>query len=270
MKISEQSNTWDELQRLVEEFDKLGLAQAINFEEFNRVAIVHHSSAIEGSTLTLEETTLLITEGITARGKPMQHHEMVKDHYEALLFTLNEAKNKTAITPALLQNINAKVNRNTGQVRNLAIGVCDDTKGDFRLGNVTAGSSHFVNYDKVPGLVDSLCAQLQLKINEVTTYKEIYKLSFDAHFNLVSIHPWFDGNGRTSRLLMNLIQAFHNVPASIVFIEDKPAYYKSLTDTREQNDSRIFRTFMCLQQIKFLQTEIDKFKKAGKGFSFMF
>ena len=73
---------WEELNKLTKQVEGLGLEKVVDFEQFNRIAIVHHSSAMEGSTLTIEETTLLINEGITAKGKSMNEHLMVKDHYE--------------------------------------------------------------------------------------------------------------------------------------------------------------------------------------------
>ena len=260
---------WDNLNKWVEKFESLNLSSVMDFEQFNRIAIVHHSSAIEGSTLTLEETALLINEGITAKGKPMSDHEMVKDHYNALLFTLEKAKNKTLITPEFLKQVNAHVNKNTGQVRNTSLGICDDTKGDFRLGNVTAGATYFVNYDKVQEMTMELCNNIQSKINSVKTNEEIYQLSFDAHFYLVSIHPWFDGNGRTSRLLMNFIQAIHHKPLSIVFLEDKSGYIKALNDSRRDNDITIFKTFMADQHVKYLKQEIEKYEQRNKGMTFI-
>ncbi|MBI3511299.1 MAG: Fic family protein [Bacteroidetes bacterium] len=260
---------WQELNKWIEKFESRGLSSVLDFEQFNRIAIVHHSSAIEGSTLTFEETALLITEGITAKGKSMSEHEMVKDHYHALLFVLENAKNKTAVTPEFLKQINARVNKNTGQVRNTLLGICDDTKGDFRLGNVTAGTTYFVNYDKVTGMAAELCEKIQSKITTAKTTKEIYGLSFDAHFYLVSIHPWFDGNGRTSRLLMNFIQAFHHKPLSIVFLEDKSTYIKVLNDARRADDPDIFRKFMTEQHINYMKQEIERYEQRNKGIRFL-
>lgn len=260
---------WHELEMLTEEFLRLEINKAINFDEFYRIAIVHHSSAIEGSTLTLEETSLLITEGITAAGKSMNEHHMVTDHYKALMFCMAEADKKIAVTPEFLKTINGKVNLNTGQIRNMALGICDDTKGDFRLGNVTAGNTYFVNYDKVVGLVNELCVSINSKIKSAKSLREIYELAFDAHFNLVSIHPWFDGNGRTSRLLMNFILAQFQQPLSIVFIEDKSQYITSLITARETKNNEVFRDFMCAQQIKFLKLEMEKFNKRDSGFTMM-
>lgn len=124
---------WERLNILLYEFTQLGLDKVLDFDLFNRIAIVHHSSAIEGSTLTLQETALLINEDITAKGKPMSEHQMIKDHYAALLFVIESAKNRTPITPDFLKQISAIVNKNTGQVRQTALGVCDDTKGDLGL-----------------------------------------------------------------------------------------------------------------------------------------
>ena len=62
---------WPQVENIILEYQKSNLQSAINFEEFNRIAIVHHSSAIEGSTLNLVETQLLLQEGITAKGKPL-------------------------------------------------------------------------------------------------------------------------------------------------------------------------------------------------------
>ena len=198
----------NELDNRIETFLNLELNKVIDFEKFNRIAIVHHSSAIEGSTLTLDETALLITQGITAKGKPMSEHQMVSDHYGALVYCLDAASKKTRVKISFLKQINSLVNKNN--------------------------------------------------------------LSFDAHFNLVSIHPWFDGNGRTSRLVMNYIQAYHNKPLSIVFIEDKPAYIKALNDAREKDDITIFRKFMFDQLFKYIETETEKYKKGSSGFTFMF
>ena len=260
---------WNKLEKYTEKFLSLELHKVLNFEQFNRIAIVHHSSAIEGSTLTFEETSLLITEGITAKGKPLSEHQMVNDHYSALLFCIAEAKKKTPVTPELLKQINSHINKNNGEIRNTPLGVCDDTKGDFRLGNVTAGTTYFVNYDKVPKMTQDLCSKVQSKINEVKSITEIYKLAFDAHFYLVTIHPWFDGNGRTSRLLMNYIQAYHQKPLTLIYREDKPAYIKALNDSRSADDIEVFRNFMCTQHIKYLQEEISKYEKRNKGISFL-
>jgi len=255
------------LEQLLSRFKELGLADAVDHATFNRIAIVHHGSAIEGSTLTLEETQVLLLDGTTSKGKPMEHHLMVTDHHAALLHTLDAASKRTPITPELLRSINAAVNRGTGKVRHTALGTCDDSKGDFRLGNVTAGSTYFVNYDKVIPMVNDLCTRLQGRMGADGDAMARYRLSFEAHFYLVSIHPWFDGNGRTSRLLMNFIQAMFALPLTIVFAEDKADYISALNRSRADDSTHAFCNFMAVQACKYLQQQLDHYDRSQNGFA---
>ena len=79
---------------LLEKFKSLQLSKNIDFDKFNQYAITHHSTTIEGSTLSEIETQLLLDEGITPKGKPLLHSLMVQDHYRALLFIIDLAKEK--------------------------------------------------------------------------------------------------------------------------------------------------------------------------------
>ncbi len=99
---------------------------------------------------------------------------------------------------------------------------------------------------------------------------EILNLSADLHYNLVNIHPWGDGNGRVSRLMMNYIQLYHNEPLIKSFTDDSAEYINALNETEETNNPQIFRNFVISQQIKFYKAEIEKFKKKDEGFNFMF
>jgi Fic family protein len=258
-----------EIVLLIDKFNSLNLLDVLDFEKFNQYAITHHSTTIEGSTLTEVETRLLLDEGITPAGKPLLHSLMVQDHFKALQFIIAEAKTKTKITPQFNCEINAQVMKNTGTIYNTVFGEIDATKGMFRKGNVSAGNSYFVNYDKVERLVTELCEKVNSKFANINSVEEKLNLSFDAHFELVSIHPFYDGNGRTSRLLMNYLQLISNLPMAIVFKEDKATYFEALQTTRKAEDINIFRNFMYGQYDKYLQTEINKFesgKNGGYGF----
>lgn len=266
----------EEVERLLKEYDSLQLQDVIDFEKFNHYAIVHHSTVIEGSTLTEVETRLLLDESLTPSGKPLEHSLMVKDHYNALQYVLKEAEKKTAVTPAFIQNINAHVMQSTGKVYNTVFGEIDSSKGAFRKGNVSAGGSYFVNYDKVEPLIKKLCITIDEQLGKVQTIEEKLTLSFTVHFDLVSIHPFYDGNGRTSRLLMNFIQQCLHLPLAIVFQEDKAAYFEALIDSRKMEDVNIFSQFMYGQYVKLLQAEIRQYRQdiEGKqkrgGYSFVF
>ena len=113
-----------------------------------------------------------------------------------------------------------------------------------------------MNYLKVPAKVDELCAILQEKQKTVGAFREQYELSFNAHLNLVTIHPWVDGNGRTARLLMNYIQfCYHLFPAKI-FKEDREEYILSLRQSQEEESNQPFLNFMVRQLKKSLLLEV--------------
>ncbi len=94
-----------------------------------------------------------------------------------------------------------------------------------------------MNYLKVPAKVDELCAILQEKQKTVGAFREQYELSFNAHLNLVTIHPWVDGNGRTVRLLMNYIQFCYHLFPTKIFKEDREEYagYNTMTAEQKKN-----------------------------------
>lgn len=257
------------IEEILEKWHALEMQHILDFEKFNHYAIVHHSTTIEGSTLNETEVQVLLEEGITPKGKPLQHSLMNIDHFNALKYVIESANSKRPITSELIRKINALVLKQTGSVYNTPLGTIDASKGEYRKGNVRAGSTYFVNFDKVPALVEALCKQLMEKLNSGLTHSEALALSFDAHFDLVSIHAFYDGNGRTSRLLMNFIQQYWGLPLGIVFKEDKVAYFESLVQTRENKDLTIFRNFMFTQYQQFLESEMDAYlrhKSRGGNF----
>ena len=264
-----------DLVALINRYNTLKIDEVIDHEKFNHISIVHHSTKIEGSTLSEVETQVLLTEGLTPNGKPLQDSLMVTDHFSALTFTIKEAKAKRTVSCSLIQEINSLVTRNTARVYNTIFGTIDASTGVFRKGNVTAGSSYFPNYDKVASLTEKMTVLIEEQMSKSMTAIEQLKLSFLAHFNLVSIHPFYDGNGRTSRLLMNYIQAYYGLPLAIVHSESKVAYIQALIDTREQDDIEIFMAFMNNEYAKLLTNEIDRFENMikpnrGNGFTLLF
>lgn len=264
-----------DLPQLIEKYKNLGIADIIDHEKFNLISLVHHSTAIEGSTLTEVETQVLIEEGLTPKGKPIIESLMVTDHFAALKFILEEAKNRRAISIPFIQEINSYVVRSTGSEYNTVFGKIDAKTGAFRKGNVSAGGFYFPNYDKVERLITDMVAKISDVMSKNLSQKEQINLSFDAHFNLVSIHPFYDGNGRTSRLLMNYLQAFYGLPLAIVHNESKAEYIEALKETRSTNDINVFRKFMTNEYANMLKDEIKKFEEIqkptkGRGFSLMF
>lgn len=232
----------------------------VDHAKYSYYAITHHSTAIEGSSLTEPQATDLLEFGKTAKNKPMEDHLMVVDHYKALRFVVDEASTKKPLSVELIQKIASEVTKNTGGVVNTAIGSYDIAKGDFRLGTVRAGSRTFPDYKKVPGMVVDLCDEINNELPTVQSFQDKCNLAFKVHFEFVSIHPFGDGNGRTSRLLMNYIQAYFNLPLSVVLKQDRIRYINALEAARLTGDITPFYHFMYGQYAKFLKREIGLLK----------
>ena len=266
------------LDSLILEHQSLQLSDTIDFDRFNRYDITHHSTVIEGSSLSENETRLLLQEGITPKGKPLQDSLMVKDHATALQYCLREAKKYQPVTEGLIKSINALVMKNTGSVYNTALGQVDATKGEYRKGNVSAGGYYFPAYDKVAKETLKLVDKIQAEMKDIAMNNQVkLNLSFAAHYNLVSIHPFYDGNGRTSRLLMNYVQKYFNLPLAIVYKEDKNDYITALQEARKEENIHPFLMFMYEQYRKLLTSQIEEYKalqnnegNKHKGFRLLF
>lgn len=266
-------NIWQEIEELYREFLKLGISQSVGYEKYYLYSLITHSTAIEGSTLTEMDTQLLFDEGVTAKGKPLVYHLMNEDLKKAYELAKEESEQGTVITPAFLQKLNATLMRTTGSVHHVMGGSFDSSKGEFRLCGVTAGvgGRSYMSYQKVPAKMEEFCSILQEKQKAAGTFREQYELSFNAHLNLATIHPWVDGNGRTARLLMNYIQFCYHLFPMKIFKEDRADYILSLRQSQDDEVNRPFLDFMTMQLKKSLSLEIEKYNATRKkGFGFMF
>ena len=130
------------------------------------------------------------------------------------------------------------------------------------------GGRSYMNYQKVPAKLEEFCKQLNQRRSELSNLDDIiakYLFSFDAHYQLVTIHPWVDGNGRMSRLVMNHLQyEFGLVPVKIVK-EDKAEYIQALIDSREKESLEPFREFMLEEHIRNISKEIKEYKKSQEN-----
>jgi Fic family protein len=256
--------TFESFKASLESFKAMNIREAIDYEKWNNMFITHHSTSIEGSSLTVDETRMLLSKGITAEGKPLIDHLMVTNYHAALLEIIEYAKNKGEITPEHIRHIAASVMKDTGGVVHAMGGSFDISKGDFRLGMVFVGKRYFMDFRKVPDAVKNLCGQINARMDSISGIKEIYNAAFDAHFEFVSIHPLGDGNGRVARLLMNYILEYHKQPLALIFSEDKANYFKALEKAREKESHTPFRNFMYTQQTKFFEQEIAKLNRGTK------
>ena len=258
----------EQLLKLLGEHKSLGITDQIDYQKFYLYSIITHSTAIEGSTVTEVENQLLFDEGISAKGRTIQEQMMNLDLKAAYEQSMKWARSHVDFSIEMLKSLSAIVMKNTGGQYNTAQGSFDASKGDLRQVGVTAGTGgrSYMNFQKVPAKLAEFCQQLNEQRHQLLNSGDIieqYRLSFDAHYQLVTIHPWVDGNGRMSRLVMNHLQfEFGLVPVKVIK-DDKAEYIQSLIDARERDSLVPFREFMIEEHIRNISKEIDEYKKSA-------
>lgn len=256
----------DILLKLLKQHKELGISEQIDYDKFYLYSIITHSTAIEGSTVTEVEAQLLFDEGITSSKRTMVEQMMNLDLKVAYEYGMQWIRKHEPITVEWLVTLASKVMARTGSEYHSLGGDFDASKGELRKLNVTAGigGKSYINYQKVPQRMETFCKELNARRKAIDTsdIAAIYELSFWAHFELVSIHPWADGNGRTCRLLMNLLQMEYGVLPTKVLKEDKAEYIQALIDTREEEDMEIFLNCMSRLHCQHLRYDIDQYLKS--------
>ena len=256
----------DLLLRLLQRHKELGISDQIDFDKFYLYSIIVHSTAIEGSTVTEVEAQLLFDEGITSSKRTMMEQMMNLDLKVAYDYGREWIKQHKPITVDWLILLASKVMARTGSEYHSIGGDFSAAKGELRKLNVSAGlgGKSYMSYLKVPARLAAFCEELnqRRKAIDPSDVAAVYDLSFWAHYELVIIHPWADGNGRTCRLLMNLLQWEFGVLPTKVLKEDKAEYIQSLIDTRENEDINVFLDCMAQHHCQHLQNDIDQFLKS--------
>lgn len=202
-------------------------------EQF-QIEMTYNSNAIEGNSLTLKETFLVINEGITIKGKPLKDHLEAKDHYEALeyIYDLVQPLKKPTLSEKLIRTIHQLVVKKTDE----------EWAGRYRTSNVIiAGAEHKPpDASLVPSLIQDLINWYQ------KSPKKLHPIELASliHHQLVYIHPFFDGNGRTTRLVMNIFLMRKGYPLVVILKNDRRKYYRVLKQA-DKGESRPLVRFIA-------------------------
>lgn len=203
-------------------------------QEHFKIEMTYNSNALEGNSLTLKETFLVINEGITIKGKPLKDHLEAKDHYDALeyLYELVEHKKRMTISEHLIRTLHQMVTRETEK----------EWAGRYRESNVMIGGSDHAPPDAldVPLLMQELLRWFQENQKKL----HVVELASLFHHRLVHIHPFLDGNGRTARLAMNVLLMKAGYPLVVVLKHDRKKYYRVL-DLSDKGDLKPFVLFIA-------------------------
>ena len=213
----------DEKKKKLDSFRPLPPELVKNLDNWFRVERVYNSNSIEGNTLTKQETTLVVEKGITIGGKTVQEHLEATN----LAFAIDYIKK---ITSKSRKDIGLKDILN---FHYLVLKKIDDKNaGLFRRTAVKiAGSdAKLPDPSKVHELMDDFIKWFH------NTKEHVVKVAADAHLKLVEIHPFVDGNGRTARLLMNLILMQGGFPPAVIKSEEKLDYIKSISKAEQTDD----------------------------------
>ena len=254
------------LKEVIDKYNSLGINQQLDYDKFYLYSIITHSTAIEGSTVTEVEAQLLFDEGITSSKRTITEQMMNLDLKNAYEKSFEYAKNHEKLTVEMLCKLSSILMQNTGTEYNTIAGSFSSAKGELRLVNVSAGrgGKSYLAWQKVPDRLQKTCDYLNRCRSEIdkNNIEEIYKLSFEAHYLLVSIHPWADGNGRMSRLVMNMIQKEFDVIPSIVKKENRVEYIQSLASSQVKDDMQDFMDFMMNHHIQNLLQQINEYSES--------
>jgi Fic family protein len=193
------------------------------------VDLTYTSNAIEGNTLTLRETAEVIEHGITVGGKSLRDHLEAVDHYDALLWM----RERAVTTAPLNEDVVCELHRRI--VARSQPGLAGIYSQNPR--RIAGSPVIFPNPAKIPQLMAEFGAWLRDAPQGPAS-------AFNAHFRLTAIHPFGDGNGRTARLLMNLLLIRESYPPIPVRPEDRKTYLDTLERGSLAEDLRPFQTFM--------------------------
>ncbi|MCF6806958.1 Fic family protein [Thiotrichales bacterium 19S9-12] len=186
----------------------------------------YHSNAIEGNTLTLKETKVAL-EGITVGGKTLREHFEAINHKDAILYLEEIIKDKEPLCEWTIKSIHQLILKS----------IDDANAGKYRTINVRIMGANHIPPEHYQ--LNELMAQL---IKDYESWQDLHPIEQAArmHGEFVKIHPFVDGNGRTSRLLMNLILMQNGYPAAILPVEKRLEYYNALDIAHTQNNYEPF------------------------------
>ena len=177
---------------------------------------IYNSNAIEGSTLTLRETQLILQTGLTIGGRSLREHFEVINHKDAITYVEDLSEQNTPLSALHVR-----------QIHKLVLSRIDDENaGQYRRTQVRIAGAHHIPPEawEIPQRMDDWEAWLH------QAERELYPvaLAAQAHHKLVAIHPFVDGNGRTARLVMNLVLFRYGYPPTVLLRINRRQYYRAL------------------------------------------
>jgi Fic family protein len=203
----------------------------VALESYYDMELTYTSNAIEGNTLSAVETTLVLEKGITISGKPLKDHLEALDHYDAIRYVRELARRGMPITESDIRNLHRLV------MQRSAPEIAGQYADRPRYVRTETGRYAFPRPAQIPSVMGDFAGWLRHAPNTPET-------AFVAHRRLVDIHPFNDGNGRTARLLMNLVLIRGGYPPVAVRPEDRLEYIRSLQQEQAGQGDESFNALL--------------------------
>lgn len=240
----------DKLKKVYELKEKLAGLRPLNEGELKRlrdeftVSNTYNSNAIEGSTLTLRETAMILSEGITIAEKPIKEHLEAIGHKDAFDYILEIADRKTELSERVIKEIHS-----------LVLMADRENRGIYRRVPVMIMGSEYT--PPQPYLVPKEMEQLIIDHNEIIGTADVISSAALLHLKFESIHPFIDGNGRTGRLLLNF-ELMKNglLPVNIKFT-DRVKYYDCFDNYRLTGSADMLTSLIAGYEIAELERYIN-------------
>lgn len=178
----------------------------------------YNTNALEGNTLSLQETDLVINRGVTIGGKSLREHFEAVNHVDAIQCMYDVSRKKAAFSEDLILGLHRRILKN----------IDDDNAGTYRRHNVRIMGAHHLPPDA--GKIGGLMAELVSWYHGNCKRLPVAQLAARVHYRLVYIHPFLDGNGRTARLIMNLVLIQNGYPPAVIMNLDRKKYYRVLKE----------------------------------------
>ncbi len=216
--------------------------EALRLQEEFLIEYTYHSNALEGNTLTLFETSMIVKEGITIGDKSLKDHLEVIGHKEAYDHVFALARGNTPLSEKVILDVHSLVlmdkPQDRGRYRNIPI--------------------HIVGASHKPPSPEEVPEKMQFLLEEYRQMKNtLHPVQSAALFHLLfeGVHPFVDGNGRTGRLLLNLELMKHGYPPINITCSDRKKYYQSFHDFFETGNSRTF----TLMVVAYIEEMLNKY-----------
>lgn len=250
----------DDLKQRLDAHRPLDAAQVGAVEDKLRLDWTYNSNAIEGNPLTLSETSFFLREGLTSKGKPLSAFLEAKNHLEAINYLQDFVDKKTELTEGLVKGLHAILFKGIDTIK---IGPPDrEVTKPINSGAYKKENNHVIQLDgsihqytdflQVPGEMERLFGWW----GEAESNLHPIELAALFHHKLVAIHPFLDGNGRVSRLCMNLILLREGYSPAIIKHEERQEYYTAL-EAADANDYEPFVSIVEREATATLQLTLD-------------